>query len=79
MTEPDFVKAVSNLDDWRQQAANGTASHDAVLRKQFISDVEVQDDRSVKFIITTGAADREKDVIDPDGWEIGNYLKNPVV
>ena len=79
MTEPDFVKAVSNLDDWRQQAANGTAPQDAVLRKQFISDVEVQDDRSVKFIITTGDADREKDIIDPNGWEVSNYLKNPVV
>jgi HK97 family phage prohead protease len=79
MTEPDFVKTVADLDDWRQQAANGTASQETVLRKQFISDVEVQDDRSVKFVITTGDADREKDVIDPNGWEVSNYLKNPVV
>jgi HK97 family phage prohead protease len=79
MTEPDFVKAVADLDDWRQQAASGTASEDTVLRKQFVSDIEVQDDRSVKFIITTGDADREKDVIDPNGWEVSNYLKNPVV
>ena len=79
MTEPDFVKSVTDLGDWRQQAANGTASQDTVLRKQFISDVEVQDDRSVKFVITTGEADREKDVIDPNGWEVTNYLKNPVV
>jgi HK97 family phage prohead protease len=79
MTEPDFVTNISNLDDWRQQAANGTASRDTVLRKQFISDVEVRDDRTVKFVITTGDADREKDVIDPSGWDVENYLKNPVV
>lgn len=79
MTEPDFVKAVADLDNWRREAANGTASEDTVLRKQFVSDIEVQDDRSVKFIITTGDADREKDIIDPNGWEVSNYLKNPVV
>jgi len=79
MTEPDFVKTLSNLDAWRQQAANGTAPQDAVLRKQFISDVEVRDDRSVKFIITTGDADRENDIINPDGWEVSSYLQNPVV
>ena len=79
MTEPDFATNVSSLDDWRQQAANGTASQNTVLRKQFVSDVEVHDDRSVKFVITTGAADREKDVIDPSGWDVENYLRNPVV
>jgi HK97 family phage prohead protease len=79
MTEPDFVKTVADIDNWRQDAANGTAAQDTVLRKQFISDVEVNDDRSVKFIITTGEADRERDVIDPDGWDVSNYLKNPVV
>jgi HK97 family phage prohead protease len=79
MTEPDFVKSVTDLDEWRQQAESGTASDDTLLRKQFVTDIEVQDDRSVKFIITTGDPDREKDVIDPGGWELSNYLKNPVV
>jgi HK97 family phage prohead protease len=72
--------SVVDLDAWRKDAATGTASTSVVLRKQFVSDIEVQDaDRSVKFIITTGAADREKDVIDPAGWDVSSYLQNPVV
>ena len=76
--DPDL--SVVDLDTWRKDAATGTASTSVVLRKQFVSDIEVQDaDRSVKFIITTGAADREKDVIDPAGWDVSSYLQNPVV
>ena len=79
MTEPQFVEDVTELNSWKQQAAAGSASDTVVLRKQFISDVQVHGDRSIKFIITTGDADRENDVIDPTGWDVSNYLKNPVV
>lgn len=68
-----------NLGDWKQTAESGEASSTVLLRKQFLTDVEVLEDRSIKFIITSGAADRENDVIDPNGWDVSNYLKNPVV
>jgi HK97 family phage prohead protease len=71
---------VVNGDAWRQTASSGGASSDVVLRKEFISEVEAgEDDRTIKFIISTGDPDREKDVISPDGWNTSNYLKNPVV
>ena len=79
MTEPQFVEDVTELDSWKQQVATGSATEAVVLRKQFISDVQVHGDRSIKFVITTGDADRENDVIDPTGWDVSNYLKNPVV
>lgn len=30
-------------------------------------------------IASTGDVDRDREVIDPKGWELGNYLKNPVI
>ena len=79
MTEPEFLKTTEDINAWRQRVAAGGESAGAVVRKEFVSDVEVHDDRTVKFIITTGSADREKDVIDPAGWDVSSYLKNPVV
>jgi len=59
---------------------------DGLIRKQFVADIKAcQDDddamksRMVTFTISTGARDREGDIIDPKGWEIENYLRNPVV
>lgn len=70
---------VVDVGTWRDAASSGEASDSVILRKQFSSDVEIVDDRSVKFVITTGQADRENDVIDPEGWDLSSYLKNPVV
>jgi len=65
---------------WRTTASAGDASSDVLLRKEFVSEVEAgEDDRTIKFVISTGDPDREKDIISPDGWNTSNYLKNPVV
>jgi len=37
------------------------------------------EDRTVDFIISTAAKDRDGDTIDPKGWILTNFLKNPVV
>ena len=36
-------------------------------------------DRTFSFIISSDAIDRDRDVIDPTGWRLDNYRKNPVV
>jgi HK97 family phage prohead protease len=36
-------------------------------------------DRTIRIIISTGARDRQRDTIDQGGWNLSNYLKNPVV
>lgn len=61
---------------WR---ADGQKADSAIV-KQFTSEAVVDDlARTARFTITTGAVDRENDVIVPDGWHLENYLKNPVV
>lgn len=41
---------------------------------------ETKDDEvSFPFVLSTNAPDRQGDVIDQAGWQLGNYRKNPVV
>jgi HK97 family phage prohead protease len=49
------------------------------VRKQSIAPVEPVDERTLRFTISTGAVDRDRDVIDPKGWQIDAYGLNPVV
>lgn len=53
------------------------------IRKQFIPDeikqVGGDDDRTLRFIISTGSVDRDKDTIAPKGWNFKAFRKNPVV
>lgn len=35
--------------------------------------------RKVGFVISTAAVDRDGDTIDPKGWDLTNYMKNPTV
>lgn len=54
------------------------------LRKQFmLEDVnegrETQDGLQIPFILSTDAVDRDKDCINPNGWDLAHYRENPVV
>ena len=46
------------------------------------ADIELKDfddnTRSFTAIGSTGRPDRVEDIIDQSGWELGNFLKNPV-
>lgn len=35
--------------------------------------------RRMRFVISTADVDRDNDVVNPNGWELQNYLNNPVV
>lgn len=79
MTDPRVI----SLDSWKTLALDGKAPSDCLLRKAFITD-ELKagvegDERGVRIAITTGAVDRDGDTINPDGWKLTNYRKNPVV
>ena len=80
-TQPNLPSLdASSPDSWRQHVSTGDATSDVLLRKEFVTEIEAgADDRTIKFIISTGSADREKDIINPTGWDTANYLKNPVV
>lgn len=36
-------------------------------------------ERVVRFVISTQSVDRDKDTIDPSGWDLANYVRNPTV
>ncbi len=53
---------------------------DKQLRKQYIAKTEVDtDERTVTAVINTDVVDREKEVLLPNGANLEQYLKNPVV
>ncbi len=49
------------------------------VRKQLGAQVEEAGERRLKFLLSTKDRDRDGDTIDPQGWILTNYLKNPVV
>lgn len=49
------------------------------VRKQAVEIVEKLDDRTLRFTISTGAVDRDLDMIAVNGWSLDAFAKNPVV
>lgn len=47
--------------------------------KNFTATVAPIGERKMSFTISTAAVDRDGDTIDPRGWDLGSYAKNPVV
>lgn len=69
--------------DWAAKAATPGSTR-APLVKLYTAEVLRQADTADggpvrSFVITTGNPDRERDVVNPDGWELDNYRANPVV
>lgn len=67
---------------FRENASKGVIDIDATLNKNFVCDeVKAIDEerRQIKFVISTKAVDRMGDTVDPDGWDLSQYKKNPTV
>ena len=62
----------------RNRNATGSA---LALRKQMVAPIVPidGDDRCLRFTISTGIVDRERDSIALAGWDLRNFLRNPVV
>lgn len=53
---------------------------DTMIMKHNVSiKSESYSDRTIRFIGSDESVDRDGDTISIDGWELGNYIKNPVV
>src|SRR5215217_2414278 len=53
---------------------------DSNLRiKQLDATATTVGNRVVRFVISTGAVDRDGDTIDPRGWQLDHYKANPIV
>lgn len=57
-----------------------TTGSSVALRKQIIAQAEPVNgaDRCLRFTISTGVVDREKDTIAVGGWDLSNFIRNPV-
>lgn len=66
---------------FREAARTGHVEADTNLRKAFTVEVKASPDgdRKIDFVISTDTVDRMGDTIAVDGWQLGNYRKNPVV
>lgn len=74
------------LENWKDLAAAGKAPERALIPKdapfefgEVEKDADGNETRTIPFTITTGARDRDRDVLDPKGWDTANYEKNPVI
>lgn len=57
-----------------------TLGDDTMVIKADVGLIKAMDDsRRCMFKISSGAVDRDRDVINQAGWRLDNYLKNPVV
>ena len=52
---------------------------DILLRKEALGVAELVSDRTLRFVLSTAAVDREYDLIDQNGWDLDAYKQNPVV
>jgi HK97 family phage prohead protease len=79
--DPVYLSRDSFLD----AAKAGKPPKGTVLHKSFTDGTEiyvgadVPEDRSIKFVISTHAVDRDGDKVDPTGWHLASFMKNPVV
>src|SRR6202521_3910089 len=69
-----------SLDRFRAALRDGTRPNAGVYRLQVASPLLVDEAaRKVRFVFNDGTLDRVGDTIDPQGWQIADYLRNPVV
>jgi len=51
----------------------------AVYKNFTVEEVKEVEDLVLEFVISTGGVDRDADTINPNGWKLDAYNKNPVV
>lgn len=69
-------------DEFHAKALAGSLPDRVAIRQTFDAEIKAADDgasRQMAFVISTATPDRDKDVINPAGVSLANYLKNPVV
>ena len=51
------------------------------VRKFIVPERKAVDEgaRTIEFVVSTAARDRDGDIVEPTGWKLDGYLKNPVV
>ena len=62
-------------------ATDNNVADDIVVRKFYNVEAKAasDDDREIEFAISSAAVDRDDDTLNPKGWSLSAYKKNPVV
>lgn len=71
-----------DIKDFKEKALAKESVQGLGLRKQFVLEEVKQvdgEDLTLQFTISTGSVDRDSDTLNPEGWKLENYQKNPVV
>jgi HK97 family phage prohead protease len=76
------AKKMRVTEKWREEISKGLTP-ESVVKALDPKSVEVEaggaDTRKAAFIISTGDEDRDGDVVNPSGWKLDAYRKNPIV
>lgn len=69
------------LDEWKDAARQGQRPPEGVIRKTPDTEIKQveEESRVLRFVISTGTPDRDRDVITPEGWDLRHYKKNPII
>jgi|CXWL01.1.fsa_nt_gi HK97 family phage prohead protease len=52
---------------------------DTMIQKSFPIEIRKSADGQYTVVVSTDAVDRDKDIIDPQGWRLANFRLNPIV
>lgn len=69
------------LKQFKDEAKSQEVQDAAIIKSYSCDSIKAVDDSKLvfDFTISTGSPDRDNDIIDADGWDLGAYKNNPVV
>lgn len=71
--------------DWHGLREKDELGDDQAIRKGYLADIEIlkQQDgeasRDIRFVVSTEAVDRDRDIVASKGWDLEHFKENPVV
>ena len=80
LTPREFKEAGGELGEAKGVLKGVTVESVEALDAEEAKQLDDGDGSNVlRFVVSTQSVDRDNDTIDPNGWEVSNYMKNPVV
>jgi HK97 family phage prohead protease len=74
-----MTRKLLTVDEFRSGAKDGARPEGTVIRLAVADPLAATDgSRKIRFVFSDGSVDRAGDSIDPAGWDIASFLKNPV-
>lgn len=73
-----MARKLLTVEDFRSSARDGAAPECMVVRASTEVPEMVGESRRVRFVFSDGTVDRAGDTVDPNGWQLDNFNKNPI-